>query len=494
MKYEYLTDSPVLNPRPFVNVKPVKGDDFVDFVKTIINHDSPKVLIVPDIDIDGMLSAKVIKDCLSQILYFEVDIYEHSYMCHGINQAITMDTLSKKYTHVIIVDSSTNEIEWLRKLSSNDVKVCVIDHHISNYKYEDYPKNVLILNNQMQGDKIPYKCVSCGLLCTVYCNYLLSVFNIVMPDDYWVYGVLTLYSDCMNLKDKFNVMVISHVFNNMRLNSVLKEVADKKTTNITRDLITHSINPKLNACLRLEMYHVIYSLLFTRLTQQELKELCKTINTINKDLKEYLSDLEPRLPISRYGEIMCINMSDEYKSVYINLKGQLANKVASRYGLLSIGYYISNGMVYGSVRDPLNRNCLMLFKEFCQADGHSSAFGFTVQESKFNHLLDYVNEGLIDLECDSDKPIVFNGIEHTPENMRAMMTYNEFAMNDLVMLKFVLSPDEFIIKSSKYGYTISTKKTVHKIISSIPVSYGNTVYAVPTLAATPYIKVKSIGG
>lgn len=490
--FEYL-----LSPRPLVNVKPVQGDLFCEYISQMLSDTERKVLIVPDTDIDGYLSAKIVYDMCLALGVESPRVYLHSVSHHGITSAMTIWMLQKKFTHVIIVDSSSNEIENLGMLCINGVRVCVIDHHVVNYTRDHYHKNCLVLNHiqhMAEGYKLPYKSASCGLLCALYCNYVLSKYMRSLPNDDWTYAAVTLYSDCMDTLDPFNVSVLSAVRNNNLLPHILQGISGKKSRIFNREVINYSINPKMNTCLRLERFDLLYKLFFKPPFTEIESKIYEIINELNKELKEILSTLEQELPVDIVKDITLVNMSGQSQSIYTNFKGLIANKIGEQTGNLTIGYYIVGKRIYASVRDPVGRDILKIFKEYCQADGHPSAFGFQIPEKHFEGLIDYVQRSLDEIDKKPKKPIIIGENEYNldEEGIQQLSIINEYTTVNRVLVRIKLNPEKYVIRSSRYGYQVTSSAL--RMFSSIPISYGNIVLAMPVYGQGSKLQIKTIGG
>lgn len=484
----------ILNPREFRNIKPMYADKFNEFINDAISSKDSIVAVHPDTDIDGMFSAKIILDTIGKIK--PITVLRRLENHHGITKSDILNIIKMRVTHLIIVDSSTNEMENIKRLCEVGIKVCIIDHHINNYFESDYPDNCLLLNNQVMfaENRLPYCNASCGLLCTLYVNYYLQSTGFAVPKDIWSFAVFTLYSDCVSLLDEFNIMIINYVRRECSIPKILRGLVSKKTSYISRNTISYSINPKINACLRLERFDLVYELLFSGLTFDSLTDTYDEMKKLNSELKEYLSDLEKKIPVFTRGQVYMVDVSSQSRTVYTNFKGLIANKVGAQSGCLTIGFYILNGTVYGSVRDPLGRDFLSVFKDFCEADGHPSAFGFKIQEDRLDGLLDYVSGEMTDIECKELKPIIINerDIELDRETLRTLCIFNEYATTNTVMLRISLNPELYSIKSSRFGYIVQSSKM--RMEADIPVSYGATVLAQPVFGDKLILKIKTVGG
>lgn len=487
----------LLTPRPLVNIKPIEGEDFCEYMFQLMADEDRRVLIIPDIDIDGYFSAKIMFDTFKYLGIEAPRVYLHPYSHHGLTSSMAMWILQKKYTHVIVVDSSSNELESISLLCMNGVRVCILDHHICNYSMNNYPKLCKIFNNILhmkEGYKLPYKCASCGLITALYCNYVLSRFGKTLPSDLWTFAAVTLYSDCMDTLDPFNVSVLNAVRLKGTLPVVLQKISGKKIKDFNRDIVTYSINPKINSCLRLERFDLIYRLLFVRVEYSEELKIYDTIHSYNRQLKEYLGTLEGELPIVNHGYIASVNMTALTKSVYTNFKGLLANKIGEQLGKLTIGYYIIGHTVYGSVRDPMSREILPIFREYCYAEGHMSAFGFEIDERKFDGLIDYVQRSLDELDKKPKKPIIIGENEYSLDDasLKQLSIVNEYTTVNHVLVRIRINPEKYAIRSTRYGYQITSSNL--RMSSNIPVSYGNVVLAAPVYGTTTKLHIKTLGG
>src|SRR5690606_37576831 len=73
-----------------------------------------------------------------------------------------------------------------------------------------------------------------------------------------------------------------------------------------------------------------------------------------------------------------------------NYTGLVANQLATKYNKTAIVYADSGVDVKGSLRDLYGRNYLDLFRKFCDARGHNSAFGIHIKYFEFSEVLSYI--------------------------------------------------------------------------------------------------------
>lgn len=485
-----------LNPREFKDIKPWNADALCEYVEDIRKSSSAKVIIIPDTDVDGVISAKEMLDVLEVTTESQIDIFRHSYKMHGLTIPMLYDILKSGYTHVVIVDSSSNDMHELCWLSNKGIKVLVIDHHMPSYSLKDYPKNVTILNNKLclkEGIRIPYREVSCGALVALYCNYLYAYFGFRMSNVYWAYAMITLYSDDMDLFDEFNIMIIAYARETGFMDNMIKGIADKKEVSLTREMLTYSISPKINACLKGNNFKPILDLFFSRdLTSSKQKELCLNINRFNGYIKTRLSEIESSLIPVIQGSVSLVDMTQFINDELIDFKGTIANKAAAQTGKLALAYYRKNGYCYVSVRDPLNRDALSILQEVCPAAGHKSACGFTVKEELLESIVRYASLSLEDVTTTRKNPVIIPVDEYdlTAEDIYQMSVVNEYAVNNGIFLKVTVKPELF--KIDNYRGLYSVKSSRFMMTGNIPVNYGDTVLVVPTLGIKPKLRIKTI--
>ena len=72
---------------------------------------------------------------------------------HHIDEDCIYECIEDKFDYVIILDVGTNEMEKINALNTFGVKVIIIDHHVSNYSFDSYPKDCIIVNSKMNNRK-----------------------------------------------------------------------------------------------------------------------------------------------------------------------------------------------------------------------------------------------------------------------------------------------------------------------------------------------------
>lgn len=483
----------LLNPRPFTPLKPHRGELFEQELK-FISENNPKMYIVPDTDVDGILATKIMYDTVITVSDTVPTVHIFDEKSHGITMAMAYEIIKNGYTYVIILDSSTNNMKELQLLASRGIRVLLIDHHKSDFELADYPAGVQIFSSEIDissGIKIPYSEASCGLLVALYCNFGLHSFGYKMPDLCWLYASITLYSDAMNTLNPFNVMIINYTRNYTKLDNIMSKISGRSDKNPTRNIITFSINPKINTCLRIGRMDLIYRLFFLDITAEEESAICEEINDINSSVKEQLREVESTLLFYDIMSVTLVDLNEYLNTNIISFKGYLANKISEQTGNTCIAYYVIDGVVHGSVRDSLGRDVYTIFRDFCEAGGHPSALGFEIKESYLVELAKYVSFSLQDVAVDLLKPIVLDmeQIQITQEEIKKMSIVNEYTTTNTIGLKIKLDPYKTTITSYKNMYTIKTRELT--IRSSIPVNYGDTVLVVPTYGTQVELRLKS---
>lgn len=340
-----------------------------------------KVLIVPDPDVDGTLAATEMKKTFDFLGYKRYDIHPLKNKGHGIDNELVYKVI-QRYDAVIILDSSTNEVDKLAKLISFKKRVIVIDHHLQT---KATPDGVVMLNSKSINSNWN---MSAGAFVGVL---MFEFFNNLKKPHEALYmlklGAITLYSDCMYM-DEINTQIAQKALftkTSMYPAEIEKFIGEHDT--YCRSFFNFKLNNKINAAMREGKFEII---------NRWLNEVC------------IIEDFERTYQNSRETQILLREKCDilgDYKNIKfvaipdlpnsLNYTGLLANKIKEETGKLTIALHPS---LKGSVRDNQSRDILDYFSMFYKAGGHKSAFGFFLdydQIQEFKLFLDSLDHKLI---------------------------------------------------------------------------------------------------
>lgn len=105
----------ILGDNQFIPIAPRNSDKFAAMVQHVVSNNL-RVYIDPDCDPDGYFSARIIKGMFDRIGYTNYGIGRHDHKRHKLRQAYIGSLIDQGYQAFIIVDSSTNDMQFLTTL------------------------------------------------------------------------------------------------------------------------------------------------------------------------------------------------------------------------------------------------------------------------------------------------------------------------------------------------------------------------------------------
>ena len=165
-----------------------------------------KVAVISDYDVDGLMSALSIRDGLLSLGISDVNIIHYHERMHTIDRLSVLECIQQKYKYCFICDTGSSEMDILKQLTSFGVKVVLLDHHSTTYRYSDYPDNVAIINTQIENsivlcDKFA---LSAGALCTCVMDGYAVYAGLERNKSLFAYALVSLYADCMDMSNEIN--------------------------------------------------------------------------------------------------------------------------------------------------------------------------------------------------------------------------------------------------------------------------------------------------
>lgn len=421
------------------------------------------VCCVGDWDVDGVLSMKILTNTLADMGLEKYDIYFGTSKEHGMTQAFVNECIEKDYKYVIVTDSSTNSMEIINYLDSIGVTVIILDHHVCNYNYSDYPERAVIINSKMEGNEVIRE-ISAGLLVYLVTSfYRKTKGQDIKEEDMW-FAYVTLISDSCKLSDKYIKPLILGIQN---VESVPREINlfTNKYTVLNRRFFTYNFNSKINNMCRLERIDLIKELFYGNVDLKRKSEIVEEIEEIHKYCKEGLRSLSTMLDgcVQDLGSCTLVDLDKalsltDLPEVYIaNATGLLASRVSSNTGKASIAYISWDKESYKlSGRDNYG---LYPFQEMLrtlnlEGGGHIEAVGFKIPKLDLDKLKEFAKNVDSVLEKEEDKHIlkVSNLSENNLKKLfKKVATLNEISGNGLKPIKIRIKLDSSVLKMKDIG-------------------------------------------
>lgn len=435
---KYLKDNGI---EDFTNPVPYSHPTFINDVKLFgylddIIYNNKRVLIFGDPDPDGLLSVLQFIELFRRFSYSNFEVWDYQDRNHAINGFAVNHAIENKFDYIIILDVGTNDMANIKKLSLFGVIPIVIDHHVSNYRYEDYPESCVVINsyiNNRLNAEVLYKLSAGCLVFSLLYKYSCQKGN---PLEYLsCYGLITLYSDSVDMSPRYNRSVY-YLATRTPMSAFPRFVKDfLVNTAFNRRFIEFTLVPKINSLFRAEEFDVLNKYFLNYDTNTFVRaDLFNRIKEIHESKRKMVDRTVDQVDREVLKNFVIVNLSSagvsEIASKLYNYTGVIANSIAQEYGKPCIVLCDTGTGVKGSFRDLLSRNYLSIFEQFCKCGGHPPAFGIHLNYIEVNSFLSMIRETV-------DKKFFIYGLE---DNIVVDMNVT---IPDVTLLNRIASYNEF---------------------------------------------------
>lgn len=358
-------------------------------------HMGERIVIVADIDTDGVCSTGIMYNFLKVLTDNVVYIHAQRSDGHGVEKV--MGQIDEESSLIIIVDSSSNSFEGCKELVDQGKDVIIIDHHeidvenpyatIVNCQMDGYP------NPALSGSAMAYK------VCQVLDEYL-DLENADYLLDLCSIGLVGDMMDMKNMENRYLVYNGINYIENIGIREILKQSKIDYSEGITTTNISFKIAPIIGACSRFNKIELALELVTTD-DEERAKVLTKQMIEMNEKRKsEQKSTVEDLVNGLDDSNNLIVIVNNEIDSGF---RGLVATEVVEQYSkpvFVLSEIYNDNGDVvaYGGSARSVG---LIPLKEMCQksslfnfATGHSQAHGVEFPQKNFSKIISYFNENL----------------------------------------------------------------------------------------------------
>lgn len=445
------------------------------FNRHIKSNDS--IAVHGDVDVDGIGSTYIMFKMLSWLgVVNKTGFIINQEKVHGISEKHVSYFDKYKIGLLIILDSSTNEIDNIKRMNCD---VLVIDHHDV-----DIPENELtgdtkggkyvIINNvvsnpdttalqqrlTMSGhsniEVLPYESetrMSCGLLLyevlRIY-ELIYNTPNYVETGMLYQWAGVTLYTDVIPLSTERNQYYVEQTVHSRDLEpalSLMMKAINPRTVYLDKSFINFYLAPAINRAIRAGASREALEIVLNRPAE------IKALDVYRKAQDEATSNVTDGLIVggNQTDRFVIKDITDT--NIHKSYCGVIASKLVGKLKKSSIVcFYNPETQLYeGSFRGLSNdieyRN---FFKALCPevyAQGHSCAFGVKATMDQLKYIMDRVSS-LEKSECHKqfyltagDMPEQFRGKHHI-DNMMQFKRSGDLMR--LAMANSKLSSDEAI--------------------------------------------------
>lgn len=370
-----------------------------------------KIAIHTDVDMDGIGSCYVFKNWMKQVAPLcDVDCYINTLKVHGvediqINHFNTYSSNNKNYDLVIILDSATNNVNYIKKLNCDCI---VIDHHeisidMNEMAGQTAGGNYVIVNSMASNGNvyIGNDFMSAGL--TVYeflryYQYGMGMKNYLADLKLYQWAVITLFTDCINNDNLRNIYYIQKARADIQKEPGLAQMlesVDCFSMTLNKSDIGFTLGPLFNRAIRAGYSGVALQLALTQ--PKKVKDLLYFKEVQDAQVKDFEIGAIIHENPSKY-----VTKDITNTGTSPNYAGLVAMKLLDKYSATSIVYRdIGDGLVGGSFRgatDVVDYRKIIVDMGY-YAQGHKSAFGFKFPKDKIDEimstLVSYEKNGLV---------------------------------------------------------------------------------------------------
>lgn len=372
---------------------------------------SGNIVIHCDVDVDGIGSGYIIGKFLATQTNAHTRFVINRDKVHGIQQKHVDFFKNKPLDLLIIVDSSSNELDIIKQFNCD---VLVIDHHEVGHSElsgltNDGKHNFVIVNNTLDNSdtdsiryftneynidatKLPMPYVaddrmSCGLVIYELLRVYSEAFKLgLLLENMMLYqwAGVTLFTDAITLNTPRNQWYIENTVHSNDTEVTLKRmlsVLNPFKTSLDKTTIGYTIAPVINKAIRAgHSGDALNSVLFNPEAIDDLKKYADdqaiAVETGIKDVVIYDSYITRDLSNTE---------------IHKNYNGVIASRLCGEYNRNAVVYGVFNGIAEGSFRGRMNgidyRKFIDEFDETTWAQGHKSAFGFRCPIDKLDTVM-----------------------------------------------------------------------------------------------------------
>lgn len=483
---EYI-DSDIFTPA-YNNRLPIPASPNVDNIcKELfyaIKANEP-IFIYGDYDMDGFCAAQVWDEVLGTLYKVPPVHFVYTKRTHEVDHDIVRQAKAAGARVVIICDSgsSARDREIVSILRVNGHMPIIIDHHNWEGDYEASSLYNLIFNSHEERDLFGGHEISgayasllvAARLCDKYFKHTLS-FNAM------TYALASMYSDVIDLATPVGRALYNAVSVIKMPGPVFFNAMNEWNYTYCKRFFSYIVAPKINACFRTENFSPLNRAMGVK-DKFTINSSIAELKTVHRYASMLVDAFTPMFTREYFGDVvLCLHKANmETKSLHIrNFSGLIANRIASEEKKLAIVLILDNRVYEGSFRDFYNRKMLNIFKLFCSADGHDSAFGLKVYNmNEFRRHLQSLS-GTLEKTASKDYEVFSSRLVQTCDDVMALALYNEYMNVRARIMVTHRCPYAHLIRSTKFSkiYEVGLPYTVR---STLPLIEGSNILVEPTI-------------
>ena len=420
----------------------------VDFKKRLEEYRDKRFLIIGDYDCDGITSTTIAKKLLERMgISSNYYIPSRSKDGYGLSMDMVKMAIENGFEVLLLVDNGVKATEEVKLARDNGIRVLIIDHH----EYEEIPMCDGFLHPNILEEE--YKLLSAGGLCA----YL---YNSYEEDDYvTVLGGMSILSDMMPVfrYNRYLLKRMLEILNTGRIYQFNYLYGLKK---YTYDDISYRIIPKINSLSRMDS-NVNVMVKYLLASDEVCKNTAMKIESINNDRKLVSKNMydEAIRNMEMHGSFIVVRSPLFFEG----LCGVLANKLLMNH--LKPVFVISetNGELRASGRSLENFNIYEYLNEISSSlssfGGHAQAVGFSLDESKYQEFLSYLDANPVSIEEVYKPVLVLSQNDLNEESMKIIEELEPYGTSFKKPLLCIENPvclKKYVIKNMYPKFTLGS--------------------------------------
>jgi len=386
---EFLSEKPKKTYDPFLLLNMEAGVDLI--LSAIKNKD--KICVYGDYDADGITSAAVMLDILSNLTdrleYYIPSRFDEGY---GLNKEAIKKIKNRGSKLIVTVDCGSVSFEEVELAKELDLDIIITDHHNLTDKIPD----CLLINPKQKNCKYPFKDLAgCGVAFKLAqaIQEKAGLPKVVLSDLLDLVGIGTI-GDIVPLVDENRTLVKYGIkaINKSKRQGLIKLIkeAGLKYGEVNSENIAYVIVPHINSAGRITKPEIALELLISK----DLHLQAEAVNSLilsNKERKK----LQEKAFLECIAIIEEFHLKDNFKIIlaeeaHEGITGIVAGKIKDKYERPAIIVTKSGDYLKGTGRSVKNIDIYKILKDvaelFEKFGGHSGACGFMMKSENLPQL------------------------------------------------------------------------------------------------------------
>ena len=356
------------NPPSFSNL-----DKVCSFLKETINANG-NIAVIEDYDFDGCSCGQCFQDAFELLDFKNYKVIPYTKRTHLLDPNAVHYCLQNKFDLVVICDTGSSDLMFVKSLINTGAKVIILDHHNTTFSYEDFGESVAMINTELENKLNNNDALKLSAGALVYCvvDHLLASMGITERDFLSAYGAASLFADCMDMSNDLNRSIYykAKKIHTVDLPYRIKYFMEDRDR-FTSRFVQYKYAPKINAAFRSEHLDLLNTVLLNGSSASTQSDAFKRLIESYEESRKLVSELTDVLmtQVNEYDNFIMCDLRQAEKFVNTrgypleNYTGYVANRLGSQFGKTAVVLCRTGNIYKGSVRDPYGRKYLHLFQQ-----------------------------------------------------------------------------------------------------------------------------------